>query len=125
MIYGIGIDLVHIKRIEKAYKRWGEKFLKRVFTLQEQSYCLQYINPAVHLAGIFAAKEAVLKALGTGLSQDINWPEVQIKSVAGKRPSVLLSGAAKRIADGLGIKNILISLSHDTDYAIAQALALN
>lgn len=124
MIYGIGVDLVNIERLQKMQERWGERFLERVFTPDETKYCLQYSFSARHLAAVFAAKEAVSKALGTGLSLGIGWQDIQIKSTKGHPPQVKLSGVAARIAKTRGIGNILISLSHDTDYAIAQAIAL-
>ncbi len=124
MIYGIGVDLVNIERLKKIRERWGEKFLMRVFTPEETNYCLQYSFPSRHLAGIFAAKEAVSKALGTGISLGISWQEIQVKSTKGHPPQVKLSGIAAKVAKKRGIGNILISLSHDTAYAIAQAVAL-
>jgi holo-[acyl-carrier protein] synthase len=124
MIYGVGVDLMNIQRMQQVVERWGDKFLKRVFTADETQYCLQFSFPPRHLAGIFAAKEAVLKALGTGLSQGISWQEVQIKAAKGRSPKVELSGIAAQLTQNRGVGNILISLSHDTGYAVAQAVAL-
>jgi holo-[acyl-carrier protein] synthase len=124
LIYGVGVDLVRIQRLREMLERWGSRFLKRVFTPEEQAYCLQYPFPPRHLAAVFAAKEAVLKAIGTGLSQGIKWQEVQIKVAKGRSPQVRLTGIAAQLAQRRGVGSILISLSHDTGYAVAQAVAL-
>jgi holo-[acyl-carrier protein] synthase len=105
-------------------ERWDDKFTARVFTSEENEYCRQHKFPARHLAGIFAAKEAVLKAIGTGLSQGISWQEIQILSQIGHAPQVKLSGTAAEVAEKLGVQNVLVSMSHDADYAIAHAVAL-
>ncbi len=124
MIYGIGVDLVYIKRMQQMQERWNEKFTARIFTPEENRYCQQHKFPAQHLAGIFAAKEAVLKAIGTGLSRGISWQEIQILSKSGQAPQVELKGTAAKIAKESGVGNVLVSLSHDSDYAIAHAVAL-
>jgi holo-[acyl-carrier protein] synthase len=124
MIHGIGVDLVNIQRLQQALERWGDRFLKRVFTPEETSYCQQFSYPSRHLAGIFAAKEAVLKALGTGLSHGMSWQEIKIKSVKGRPPQVELTGTVAKLIKKLKISSVLVTLSHDTGYAVASAVAL-
>ncbi|MBI5043067.1 MAG: holo-ACP synthase [Nitrospirae bacterium] len=122
MIFGIGIDLVKIKRIEKAVTRWHEHFVDRVFTKKEQEYSYRQSNPYQHFAARLAAKEAILKAIGTGWSGGIKWTDVEIINSEKGKPEVIAHGKVKDMIDLYGIKEIMISLSHDTEYAIAQAV---
>lgn len=122
MIYGIGIDLVRISRLEEVVNRRGKRFLERVFTPQEIEYCSSKALKIQHYAVRFAAKEAVFKAFGTGWSQGVTWHDVEVFSDEEGRPQVRLSGKCQQLARELQVKQILVSLSHDGDYAIAQAL---
>jgi len=124
LIYGIGVDLVRLDRLQRVLERQGTRFLERVFTSEEVAYSQQHKLSLPRLAAIFAAKEAVLKSLGTGWSCGIKWKEVQIVLTKNHAPGVHLEGVAARIAHQRGVGHILLSLSHDTDYAIAYALAL-
>jgi len=118
MIFGIGTDIVEVERLRAAWTRHGEKFLKRVFTPDEITYCLGMADPAPCLAARFAAKEAAVKALGTGISQGVGFRDVQVKS-SGNRPRVKLDGRAQRLAEEQGITDIHLSLSHEKHFALA------
>ena len=121
-VIGIGIDLVRISRIETILRRWETGFLNRVFTLREQRDCLQCHAPHRHLSGRFAVKEALLKALGTGLRDGIRWQEIETLRTPLGKPVVTLTGAALRRAEALGASEVLASISHDHDYAIGQVV---
>ena len=121
MIIGIGIDLVKISRIEKAGKG-HPGFLERVFTKKEREYCDRMKFPAQHYAARFAAKEAVLKAFGTGMGAGMKWTDIEILHGEGGGPIVTLGGGVKDCADLKGVKQILLSYSHDEGYAVAQAV---
>lgn len=119
-----GIDLVDCPRIEDMVKRHGDRFTDRVFTAAEQKYARANRNPVEKLAGRFAAKEAVLKLLGTGWRGKIAWTEIEIVNNSAGQPEVALSGEVKKIADELGIKHISVSITHTANFAIASAVAL-
>jgi holo-[acyl-carrier protein] synthase len=121
MILGIGVDLVKISRIERAGGN-HHSFIERVFTQKEQDYCTRQKFPAQHYAARFAAKEAILKAFGTGLSAGMRWTDIEVLHGEGGGPIVNLTGAAKDLADLKGVKQILLSYSHDEGYAVAQAV---
>ncbi len=121
MIKGLGIDLVKIDRIEEICNRWGEKFLHRVFTTGELSYCQQKSMIYQHLSGRFAAKEATLKMLGIGL-RGLNWQEIEVEKDKMGRPEIVLYGKAKKCAESSGIKNIHLSISHEKEYAFAEVI---
>lgn len=121
-IVGIGIDLVQISRIKKITARWESQFLGRIFTKTERQYCLQKNSPHIHFSGRFAIKEAMLKALGTGLRDGIKWQEIETLSSPSGKPIVRLSGCALELADHLKISGIWGSISHDDDYAIGQVI---
>lgn len=119
MIIGVGTDVVSIQRIEKAVQRFGERFINKVFTDKEAVVCKEGKDPAPHLAARFAAKEAVLKALGTGIINGIGFKDVEVSREHGKRPEIILHGKGKETAKTLGVKNIHLSLSHDAGLAVA------
>lgn len=122
MIVGTGIDLVEIDRVQKIIVKWGERFLNKVFTLDEIRYC--YTKKENHFqsfAGIFAAKEAFAKALGTGMRKII-WQEIEIRSDNMGKPSLYLSGLAQSIIAEIGITNINVSISHSRKLAVAQVI---
>jgi len=122
MILGIGIDLIKVERIERAVKRWSDGFTKRVFTEGELSYCMGQKHPAPCLAARFGAKEAVMKAFGTGLSGGVSWKDVEVIRDSSGRPGVLLAGRLRELADEMGVTRTLVSLSHEKGYAVAQAI---
>jgi len=119
-IMGIGTDIIEIERIKKAASR-GERFLNRVFTLGEIAFCMRRRNPWPGLAARFAAKEAVFKALGTGVTA---WHEVEIRGGGNQPVQAILTGAAKQIARSRHIEQVLLSISHDRGRAIAFATAI-
>jgi len=119
-----GIDLVDFPRIEEMAKRHGERFLNRVFTATEQAYAEANKNGLEKLAGRFAAKEAILKLMGTGWRGKIAWTDIEIVNNPAGQPEVTLCGEVKKIADRLGIKHISISITHTANFAIASAVAL-
>jgi holo-[acyl-carrier protein] synthase len=118
MLDGIGVDLLEVARIKKALDRWGERFLHRVFTQGERDYCKRKAHPEQSLAARFAAKEAVLKAIGTGLSGGISWTDVEVVNDERGKPGVRLG---ERIVRRIGKRKVLLSISHTKEFAIAQA----
>jgi holo-[acyl-carrier protein] synthase len=119
-----GIDLVDFPRIEEMIKRHGERFLNKVFTAAEQAYAEANKNGTEKLAGRFAAKEAVLKLVGTGWRGKIAWTDIEIINNPAGPPEVVLCGEVKKIANKLGIKHISISITHTANFAIASAVAM-
>jgi holo-[acyl-carrier protein] synthase len=119
-----GIDLVDFPRIEEMIKRHGERFLGRVFTATEQAYADANKNSTEKLAGRFAAKEAVLKLMGTGWRGKIAWTDIEIVNNPTGQPEVTLRGEVEKIAAKLGIKHISVSITHTANFAIASAVAL-
>ena len=117
---GIGTDIIEIERIELAVTRSGQQFLDRVFTPGEQEHCRGKVNC---LAGRFAAKEAILKALGTGL-REMRWTNIEILPNYLGKPEVKLSGPAEELAEQMGIAKVLVSNSHDRGRAVAFAVAV-
>jgi len=121
-IIGHGIDLVDVERIGRMRTDHGSHFLDRCFTAAEQAYCLSYKLADEHLAGRFAAKEAVLKVLGTGWRGQIAWTDMEILNDPAGKPEVRLTGECLRIADALGIKRWHLSISHTRTHATASAI---
>lgn len=119
MILGIGNDIVEIARIKANLDRYQDRFLNRVFTSHEQDYCLNRKVPALHLAGRFAAKEAVVKALGTGFSQGLTWTDIEIHNESNGKPFVKCS---PKLNEMFNSPLIHISISHCHDYATAMAI---
>ncbi len=119
-----GIDLVDCPRIEAMIERHGERFVQRVFTAAERAYAEANKNGIEKLAGRFAAKEAVLKLMGTGWRGKIAWTDVEVINNSSGQPEVTLRGEVEKIAGKLGIKHISISITHTANFAIASAVAL-
>jgi holo-[acyl-carrier protein] synthase len=122
MIVGTGVDITEVSRIRAAVDRFGERFLHRVFTPDEVRYCISKVNAAERLAARFAAKEAGMKAIGTGLRHGITWRDVEVIRVPGQRPQLRYSGKAAEFARSLGCKRTHLSLSHTADQAIAYVI---
>jgi holo-[acyl-carrier protein] synthase len=120
-----GIDLVACERVGDVWRRHGDRFLQRILTPREIGYVRRHRHPEVHVAGRFAAKEAVLKVLGTGWRTKISWKDIEILNDRLGKPDVRLSGHCAEIAAALGIARVLISISHTWDYAMASALAVD
>jgi holo-[acyl-carrier protein] synthase len=113
-----GIDIIEIERIEEAVARWGERFLKRIYTGRELEICRGHVPS---LAARFAAKEAVMKALGTG-AKGVGWKEIEILPDSKGKPLVYLRGRAQRQASELNLDGLAISLSHSRKYALASVV---
>lgn len=122
-LLGIGTDMVEIKRIEKGAVKYGQRFLQRLFTPAEIALCQARREPWGCYAARFAAKEAVLKALGTGLA-GCRWTDVEVLAGAERAPQVYLSGGALSRARSLGVERVLLSISHDRGRAVAFAVAV-
>jgi holo-[acyl-carrier protein] synthase len=123
-IVGIGTDIVECLRIGRMIEQHGELFLTRVFTEREVCYCQQRKRATEHFAGRWAAKEAILKCLGTGWSRGLSWTDIEVRNDPDGKPIVLMCGAAKDIAQSLRIADILLSISHCRTYATAYAVAV-
>ncbi len=122
MIVGIGVDVVDVPRMEKTLRRSSAHFLKRVYTDAEVAYCSGKAASIQHLAGRFAAKEAVFKALGTGWSKGVGWKDVEIRNDEHGAPEVSLQGKAGEIFTQRGGGKMLVSISHTEQTAIAQVV---
>lgn len=122
MIVGMGIDVAEVKRIREVFESQGERFVKRVYTEAEAAYCEQFKNKYERYAGRFAAKEAAMKALGTGWSRGVRWVDVEVVRQRGGRPVLQLHGEARKIADQLGVKHIAMSITHTAEQAFAQVI---
>lgn len=121
MILGIGNDIIEVARIKATIEEYGAKFLNRIFTSNEQIYCLNRKEPSIHLAGRFAAKEAVVKALGTGFSQGISWLDIEICNDSMGKPYVAISSKLQDLFDS---PSFMISISHCHTYATAVAVRI-
>jgi holo-[acyl-carrier protein] synthase len=123
-VIGIGTDIIECLRIAQMIERHGELFIHRVYTPDEIGYCQSRKQSTQHFAGRWAAKEAVLKALGTGWRRGISWRDVEVRNTPGGRPVVSLRGGAQDVVEELGIREMLVSISHCRSHAMAYALAL-
>jgi holo-[acyl-carrier protein] synthase len=122
MIVGTGIDIAEVPRIGESIERFGERFLRRVFTEGEILYCESKANRVERYAARFAAKEAAMKALGTGWNQGIRWRDVEVCRQPGSRPTLRFHGKAAERATRLKTTNVALSLSHTPDHAIANVI---
>jgi holo-[acyl-carrier protein] synthase len=122
-IIGIGIDATDLPRIAQTLQRYGDRFLRRVFTDREIAYCTRRRDPVPHLAGRFAVKEAAMKALGTGHSRGVLWKDIEVVR-AGGPPQLQLHGGAARRAEGMRVRGSLLTITHAQTIAIAQVLLL-
>lgn len=120
---GLGTDLIEIERIAHSVERFGEAFLRRVYTPGEIEYCQRKKHAAESLAARFAAKEAGAKALGTGISRGVGWREFEVRRQPGQRPELHLSGRAAEIAEALGIRRMSLSLTHSRGLSMAVVVA--
>jgi holo-[acyl-carrier protein] synthase len=122
MIVGTGIDIAEVPRIRQAIARFGDRFLQRIYTTGEIRYCDSKANRAERYAARFAAKEAAMKALGTGWSHGVRWRDCEVTRLPGGRPTITFHGKAAEIAARLGMKHAALSLSHTAEQAIAQVI---
>ena len=124
-IVGIGLDLVKIARVQALTERWQDRFLQRVYTEDERRTSFAKTSPYASLAGRFATKEAVLKALGTGWSKGVSWQDIQVLNDSGGRPVATVRGRTEALLQQAGITHIHVSLSHDGEYAVAEVILTN
>lgn len=122
-IIGLGLDSTDIDRVEEVIERWGDRFMTRVFTSGEIAYCQRRHRPAIHFAGRFAAKEAAMKALGTGHTQNVLWRDVEVVRHGGP-PTLVLHGGARRRFDAIGGGRTLLTITHSETVALAQVLLI-
>jgi holo-[acyl-carrier protein] synthase len=123
-VLGIGVDIVETARIESSIERFGERFLKRVFTDGEREYCSAMAHPARHYAARFAAKEAISKAFGTGIGAQLGWRDIEVQRKESGKPFIVLHGAGAQLAAARGILQTHVSLSHSDHYAVANAILI-
>lgn len=119
-----GVDLVHCPRIARLWQDHGERFLRRIYTPRERAYCLAARDPVVRLAGRFAAKEAVMKLLGTGWRGGVEWTDIETLPDPLGRPLITLHARTADLARTLGVAALLVSISHSGEYALASVLGL-
>jgi holo-[acyl-carrier protein] synthase len=122
VIVGLGLDIAEIDRIGQAITRRGAAFLERVYTPGEVHYCEQHKNKFERYAGRFAAKEAAMKALGTGWRLGIRWRDIEVTREPSGKPTLQLEGVAREIADRMGVKNISLTITHSGNFALAQVI---
>ena len=122
MIVGTGIDIAEVPRIAEAISRFGDRFLHRVFTDGEIKYCDAKANRVERYAARFAAKEAGMKALGTGWNHGVRFRDIEVRRQPGGRPTIVFHGKAAEFAAKLGAVNVALSLSHTAEQAIAQVI---
>lgn len=122
MIVGTGIDIAQVPRIAESIERFGERFLRRVFTEDEIRYCDSKANRVERYAARFAAKEAAMKALGTGWNRGVRWRDIEVFRQPGSRPTIKFHGVAADFAAKLGTRNIALSISHTPELAIANVI---
>lgn len=125
MIVGMGIDITEVERLEEAVSRHGRRFLERVFTPGEIAYCERHKNRFERYAARFAAKEAAMKALGTGWRHGIRWLDLEVVNLPGGKPTLRLAGVAARFASQMGATNIVLSMTHTACQAMAQVILEN
>ena len=122
MIVGLGVDITEVDRMEAAIARRGRAFLIRLFTPAEILYCERHRCSAERFAGRFAAKEAAMKALGTGWARGVRWVDIEVVREPSGKPTLKLAGAAREIAASLGVKHIAVTITHDGNTALAQVI---
>lgn len=122
VVLGVGVDILEIDRIRWAHLRWGSRFLRKIFLPEEADYCFRQSNPYPSLGARFAAKEAVAKALGTGIGREVSFRNILLTKNAAGAPQIFLSGEACHVLHCLGGSRVLISISHGRTHAVAYAL---
>ena len=123
MIVGTGIDIAEVPRIAQSIARFGDRFLQRVYTAGEIRYCDSKANRVERYAARFAAKEAAMKAMGTGWNRNVGWSEIEVVRERGKAPTITLHGKSAAFARRKNITHFHLSLTHTVDQAIAHAIA--
>jgi len=125
VIVGLGVDMEEITRVGEAIKRHGRIFLERIFTPAEIAYCERHRDPVERYAGRFAAKEAAMKALGTGWGQGVRWRDIEVARQPGGRPTIIFHGVARERAERLGGRQISLSITHTGNFALAEVILEN
>jgi holo-[acyl-carrier protein] synthase len=125
MIVGTGIDIAEVPRIRQSIERFGDRFLQRIYTAGEMRYCDSKANRVERYAARFAAKEAAMKALGTGWNHGVRWRDCEVVRLPGGRPMIAFHGKAAEVAAKLGVKNASLSLTHTAEQAFAQVILEN
>ena len=125
MILGTGVDIAEVPRIRETIERFGDRFLRRIFTEGEIRYCERKARRFESYAARFAAKEAGMKALGTGWSRGVRWRDIEVVRPKGQRPTIQFHGEAAAIAARLGTKNIALSITHSSEEALAHVILEN
>ena len=122
MLLGTGVDIAEVPRIRESIERYGERFLRRIYTDGEIKYCESKTSKFESYAARFAAKEAGMKALGTGWNHGVRWRDIEVVRPKGQRPTIQFHGQAAAIAEKLGTKNIALSLTHTSEQALAHVI---
>lgn len=125
MIVGTGLDIAEVPRIRESIERYGNRFLNRIFTEGEIGYCERKASRFESYAARFAAKEAGMKALGTGWSRGVRWRDIEVVRPKGQRPTIQFHGEAAAIATRLGTKNVALSITHTSEQALAHVILEN
>jgi len=122
VIVGLGLDIAEIDRVAAAITRHGAAILERLYTPREIAYCENHKNRAERYAARFAAKEAAMKALGTGWRLGVRWRDIEVTNAPGGKPTLRLEGIARQFADRLGVRNISLTITHSGNLALAQVI---
>jgi holo-[acyl-carrier protein] synthase len=122
MILGTGVDLAEVGRIRKAIEQHGDRFIRRIYTDAEIAYVERKANRFERYAGRFAAKEAGMKAIGTGWKHGVRWVDFEVSNLPSGRPTLRLHGEAARVAEQMGVKSILLSITHTAEMGMAQVI---
>ena len=119
MIRGLGVDTIELDRIEQVYRRYGKRFLDRIYAPEEQRYALRFKDPVPRLAARFAAKEACVKALGTGWSNGVRWRDLVVINTKAGKPEITVLGRARKYLDSMSVTRTHLSITHSRRYATA------
>jgi holo-[acyl-carrier protein] synthase len=122
VIAGLGVDMEEIGRVGDAIKRHGRTFLERIFTPAEIAYCERHRDAVERYAGRFAAKEATMKALGTGWGKGVRWRDIEVTRQPGGRPTIVLHGVAREHAERMGARHVSLSITHTGNFAFAEVI---
>jgi holo-[acyl-carrier protein] synthase len=122
MILGVGIDIIEVARIAASLERFGHRFGERILSPAETEYCLSHSSPAPFVAARFAAKEAISKAFGTGISKQLGWQDMEIAHRESGEPYVILHGKGQKLFEARKAKSIFVSISHTKEYAAVVAV---
>jgi len=122
MIVGTGVDLAEVRRIREAIERYGERFVQRIYTPGEIAYVERKANKFERYAGRFAAKEAGMKAIGTGWKRGVTWQDFEVANLPSGRPTLRLHGEAAKIAEKMGVKSISLSITHTAELGMAHVI---